>query len=41
MIMISPKLMKLKGKLLCSGVNRIDSGAVYCPLHAGADLIVI
>ena len=41
MIMISVKLMKLKGNSFCSVVNGVDFGAVCCPLQAGADLVVI
>ena len=41
MIMISLKLMKLKGKSFCPVVNRVYFGAVCCPLQAGADLVVI
>ena len=41
MIMISVKLMKLKGISFCPVVNRIYFVAACCPLQAGADLKVI
>ena len=40
MIMISVKLMKLKGKSFCPVVYGVYFGAACCPLQAGADLIV-